>query len=266
MLVPKYSKGNIEMAKLFQPRKYARRAGWLRGILGMAVAVVSWGVVSPATAGPAVCGPGAHWIDSPVCPGGIDVFPLTNGVHTVEIFGLGVVTLLTTGPTTIWRGPGTTVPDHHIDTELVSLTLVGGGLTLVAGDGIANGSCDGPLCSLGRITETTPLLADSFFDVFFEIQGTPFGPLHNDPTAPCKMKTVLDQVPPPIGTTYICDTVAVPIFLFDATGLIRGQLLGASHIINTRHQHPMSEPATLVLLGSGLTIALWVRRRRAERE
>lgn len=225
---------------------------WRRRWLGL-VAGLLWALASPVQAAP-VCGPGPHWVDS--CPAGIDFFPLTNGVHTIDIFGVGIFTLLTSGPTTVWRGAGSTVPDHHIDTEMVALQLSGGGLTLTAGDGLANGLCGGPLCSLGRITEQggNPLLTDSFFDIFFEIQGAPLGPLgplHN--SVPCHMEAVLDRVPPAGGTTYICNQLLTgPVLLFDANNVQRGRLLATSHTI-------LPEPASLALTGLVLLLLAGLR-------
>lgn len=249
------------MSQLSRSPDLKPRSAWLRGILGFVVAMASWGAVSPAAAA-AHCGPGAHWVH--LCPGPVaELFPLTGGFHTIEVLGVGIFDLFTTGPATIWRGPGMMLPDHHINTELVSLMLTGGGITLTAGDGTTGGTCTGPLCSLGRITEQgDPMFADSFFDVFAEITGTPFGPLRN--RTACTMAAVIDRVPPPIGTTYICANV--PVDFFDVFGDLRARLLFANHIIQSQ-PIVIPEPATLMLVGSSLLglFAVGARRRRGDR-
>ena len=218
-------------------------------LAGLAL-VVGW---APAYA---QCGPGAHWIDN--CPTGTDIFDSFAQHGTVVINGVGQFPLAPmTGPVTIFRGPGLTIPDHHIDTELVSMTLTGGGLTLTAGDGVGNLLADGPLHSGGRITETgNPGLADSFFDIFFELSPTPLGPLHS--LHPCHMQAIIDRVPPYEIPYSGCGG---PIPLADQHGQVVGFLQSDPPVIHVPHR-PVPEPSTMLLVGAGFTglVATWRRR------
>jgi hypothetical protein len=285
-----------------------KRSVSLLGLLTIVLLLL--GVAQPVGAAPiirgpgTICGPGLHWVDT--CPSGTDVIhnSVKSGGRVMfdpEDGGLIIDLPPMVGEAAIFRGPGTTVPDHHIDTEMVSLLLIGGGLTLRAGDGTPNLSCDGPLCTFGRITElpTDPSLALSFFDVFFELSPTPFGPLHNahadaNPVdarlglgnQPCSMQAIIDMVPPDIltGSYQGCyDRTGLPptelsitlidIDLYDANGVHRaiftdapvthscGTSTGPADCIITITDIP--EPSTLLLLGSGLAgiLGLGIRRR-----
>src|SRR5205807_1568495 len=131
------------------------------------------------------CGPGPDWVDS--CLSGTDTLnSLTD--HGVVIFDVGPTVILPVmrGIVVIFRGDHTGPEPQHIDTEMVSLQLSGGGLNLRAGDGtgdLKNTTGSSLFFSPGRITENGTGLgsttAASFFDVFFELSPTPFGPLHN---------------------------------------------------------------------------------------
>jgi hypothetical protein len=238
------------MKQVWMLGRSASQGGLTLGVLGLAVLLLL-GVSQYVGAAPA-CGPGAHWVDT--CPSGFD--SLSTASHLTVVTSGGMMILLDlSGPTLVFRGDGMTIPDHHIDTEIVSLSLTGGGFTVNAGDGIANLLCDGPLCSLGRITELPgdPALAESFFDVNFEILG-PFPRLHGT----VREMAIIDQVPPLLGTQYVTVT---PTPLFDDAGNVQAQLLpGIHHVITPK-------PSTLLLLGSGLAgiIGLGIRRRRSQK-
>jgi len=201
------------------------------------------------------CGPGPHWIDT--CPAGFDDFNSSAQVG-LNFPGLGAFTLNLTGPLLIFRGPGTTVPDHHIDTEMVSMNLtgifMGNPITLLAGDGTADlMRTPGPRAALyspGRITEVPgdPTLADSFFDVFFELQGTPFGTLHNNVA---HVDSGRIAFVPPFGYEYRC--LNCPIPLFDPQGNLVGTVTSVVHL-------PIPEPNAMFLLGPGLALILYWRQ------
>jgi hypothetical protein len=176
-------------------------------------ALVLLGATKRADAIP--CLPGPDWVDN--CPSGTDQF-FSQAQHGTVVFdpedgGLVVPLPTMTGITRVFRGDPIGPNPFQIETEMVELTLMGGGLTLRAGDGTGNLQNDGPLFSPGRITElgtgVGSTSAHSFFDIFFEISPTPFGPLHNaTPGNPpgnqnaCRMTADIDRVPPLPGTEY----------------------------------------------------------------
>jgi len=166
------------------------------------------------------CGPGDGWVIG--CPSGFDT---ANSSGTFEVrvpdCGGNGQKMKLRGPTTIFRGPDEEKEEKDgtititIPTEMVSLELSGDGFTVRAGDGVGNLKNDGPLYSPGSIKQpnapttdlaSDPALADSFFNVFFEIEtpdgfgiDTPDGKmsfpmLYNK--EPCHMESVIDRVPP----------------------------------------------------------------------
>ena len=136
---------------------------------------------SPNMCEPCVfCGPGPHFIDT--CPAGNDYLPsgALVGIDTT-LDCLADTNLIMFGPVKVHRTnalddsvnyPGTRPVDGHldvIDTEILSMSLTGGGYTLTAGAG--QGQAGVLTSSWGRIAETLtdPAVGDSFFDVFFEV-------------------------------------------------------------------------------------------------
>ncbi len=169
------------------------------------------------------CGPGNHWIHNPPCPlggEGQDTVP-SGAVAGIDFGGdcIADVNLVMQGPATIRkRGPSDTAAffpglrpvDGHLDvinTELLSMTLSGGGAVLIAGGGLGNI----PLRpSHGAVAEQpgNPSLADSFFDVFFEVDlgGTR---LYN--RSPVRVETVVPCLPP--DGIYHHVTGCLPLYL-----------------------------------------------------
>jgi len=148
-------------------------------------AVAALGLSPQLLFGGAVCGPGNHWVDT--CPGGLYTFSSVSTVAVnLDLDGNGsletnIPFLQLFGGTSVFLGTGSATT-HSIGTELASLleTDATFGITLKAGDGNGNLANDGPLFSPGAINEQAgnPALADSFFDVFFEIDiPLPAGPL-----------------------------------------------------------------------------------------
>ena len=152
------------------------------------------------------CGPGPHWVDQ--CPGGMDHMPSGALVGIdMDLDCLPDISLVLSGPVFVSRSnprddsqmyPGVAPIDGHlevIDTEIISMSLSGGGgVTLTAGGGYGQG---GVLArSLGTIVEkqSDPKLADSFFDVFFEVNLGGGVYVYNH--TPMRVSSVIDCVPP----------------------------------------------------------------------
>jgi len=191
------------------------------------------------------CGPGPHFIDAcgPFPPVGTDLIADDSALVGIDI-NLDCIEDLTfslhpclppnellhidkvLGPIDdSVNFPGTSPVDGHptgpgldvIDTELVSMCLTNGTITLTAG---ASGPSALPLQpSLGTIAEdlTTPdpSWANSIFGIYFEVAGVPGGPLYNQ--SPLKLRSRIDCLPPaanfihpehlclPLTTAGYCD-------------------------------------------------------------
>jgi hypothetical protein len=145
--------------------------------------------------------------------------------------------------------PGTRPVDGHrdaIDTEIISMSLAGSGYTLVAGVGrgdIALGA------SKGCIAEQpgNPNVADSFFDVFFEVSN---GSNHLYNQTPLRISAGIICVPP--GSNYEHFQGCIPLY----TSPIPGQGVHVANLVTANHQPfpggtdavPMQAPATSPML------------------
>lgn len=155
-------------------------------------------------------GPGDHWVES--CMGGQDTFTKVLASARVDITldcqadttlpGSGSAVILRNDPSDDSRNyPGSRPTDGHldvIDTEILSLSLICSGATIVAGAGQGQG---GVLpASPGVIAEETAdsALAESFFDCYLEahINGQY---VYN--YIPIRLQASIDRFPP-YGQTY----------------------------------------------------------------
>jgi hypothetical protein len=155
---------------------------------------------------------------------------------------------------------------------MVSLNLSGGGFTLHAGDGIGNLMNNGPFYSPGMIVgRPNSPLADSFFDIFFEISGPNIPTVHNN--IACTMHAVIDRVPPYLEPYTGCinptTLLAMNVTLFDVNNNPVAQMIGgtATHILcDGLSQHEclrfLPEPSNLLLLGAGALVFAAYRRKK----
>ena len=194
------------------------------------------------------CGPGEHWVDT--CPGGVDqiedqgaLIGIDTDLDCEEDVSLVMFPCLDIPPLMIARTgplddsnyfPGLRPVDGHldvIDTEIVEMCLAGGGFTFTAGAGPWHGVVLAP--SLGAIAElpADPLLAESFFDVFFEIEipGEVF--LYNH--SPLRLATEIYCVPPE-DAAYLHPTDCIPLYTspFQGQGEHVANLTRAEHLVN----------------------------------
>lgn len=164
-------------------------------------------------------------------PAGYDCMSTTATIE-IEIIGMFTETIHTTlGPTTVSRSNPYDPGDGRmkIDTEIVSMSLCGassyiGSLWIVESPSKASKG------AVQQLSAGVDFPADSFFDVFVEIQTTlapPLSTLHNDDPVP--MSTTIDSIPP-WGSTY---TPPYPVLipLKDMNGNIIGFIKHVSHKI-----------------------------------
>jgi len=217
-------------------------------------AAVIFSIAPGAIAGD--CGPGPGWVAG--CPAGDDEFPATGAIVGIDLDLDGRVdtSLVLNGPVTVRRE--TAVPsgpdEFRIGTEIVSMVLQGGGVTLRAGADAA-----GRPASLGTITQQDDhLLAESQFLVFFEIELADGLVLHNNDPVP--VRTVIREVPP--FTEYIKPEDDLPVALYNGSEHV-ANLVRANHDTRSIPPHvPALSPKGFSLLVALLVVALAVRGRK----
>ena len=159
-------------------------------------------------------------------PGGTDSFP-SGALLSVEMPGLGMFDLTLNGPTDVRRGdPGDVDGDGLMDiqTEILAMNLVGmspaGPVTLRQSQTRASRGV------VEQQAKGADFPADSFFDVFVEIEVAGLGRLHNE--APVRVEAVIDAIPPILAYYRPPQPLAVP--LLDANGQPVGVIRNVIHI------------------------------------
>jgi len=225
-----------------QTNRFARFSGkaasrWVFvGMAGVMMPAVSFGAVFPA--------------------GGTDIIP-TRGAMSMNVPGLGNGTVEMTGTSTVQRqnpcvgcGPGGRT---KIETEIIAMSLTGNSSTL--GAIVLNESPT--KVSSGQVTEQSPGVnfpADSFFDIFFEIQ-TSQGLLHNDDSV--RVGAIINSLPHHNGETHSAGPINLT--LLNAAS----QAVGTLNSLTLWLPPQVPEPSSLALIG--LATPLVLMRRRSER-
>jgi hypothetical protein len=192
----------------------------------------NWPLCAPFTPVCGACGPGAHWVD--MCMAGMDYAPAAAWIGIDLNFDcMPDSTLLLAGTTVVARSeprddslhfPGLRPIDGHldvIDTEILELNLTDGGATLLAGAGQGHSGLLAP--SLGACAEDLydDFPAESFFDVYFELDLPDGQQLYNQ--LPVSLGTVILCAPP--DEVYMLPPDCVPLY----TSPIPGQ---GEHVAN----------------------------------
>jgi hypothetical protein len=211
-------------------------------------------------------GPGPHWVDS-VPPATVPLpYALVEFGLDTDLNGSADLDTKFVGPTIVQlsgaqdvstRYPTLRDPDGHldvVDTEVVSMIMPGqgasSGWTLLAG--ISAGL---PTHTYGAMAEQpgNSAVAESFFDVFIEIEGTPYGTLHN--TTPVHISGLTYQLPP--VSDYLVTNYPVP--LYNSSQQLIATL---TTLQNGQPAHKfIPEPGSLTLAGVATAMGLLRRRR-----
>jgi len=203
------------------------------------------------------CGPGPHWVDT--CSGGSDTMPSAAVVGIdMDLDCIEDMALTLAGPTTVVRSdpqddsmqfPGLAPVDGHmdvIDTEIVAMSLSGGGVTLTAGGGLG---VQALAPTVGAAVEEAGdnTLIDSFFDVMFEVDLG--GGMYAYNQQPVRVEAVIDCVPP--DATFVFPPGCIPLY----TTPVPGQGTHIGNLIRAEHD-TYPEPGVGCCLPDGLCITV----------
>lgn len=245
--------------------------------ISIALVVVVGLVGFSADAYAQICGHSQHWVDGCVAPG-LDSRQAEAIVEMDLDFDCITDTqLILSGPTKVQRqgssdasvnfpGEFGSAVDEHIDvidTEIISMSLTGGGATFTAGLGFTPGG-DQLNPSLGVVVEQAgdPVLADAFFDVFFEID--PGGGAYMYNHLPLRLQSVIKSVPPE-NQPYVIGPLCLPVFDRSTSvgAVLVGNITGMQHTIVPPSSIPALGPAGLITIGIALAGVggAWLRRK-----
>lgn len=168
--------------------------------------------------------------------GGIDELVNTIAVAQIEIFGFGMGTVNAQGPTRIQRTNPIPALPEYIDTEIISMSLTGispfGPSTVIE---VPNQPSLGK--TTGQPVPGVDFPADSFFDVFVEIQspGAPPNLQRLYTQNPVRVNAVggIHEVPPSMADYQ--GPAAGPEILYDRSN--PGQPVGRLHFVSHRVQY-----------------------------
>lgn len=185
---------------------------WLVVIAALtSVGLIAFTLDTGASAAPGYPAAGEEHHQDELCFSDL-VLDLASPFGTPE-FSAGLVCF--NGPSTVQRGdPFISAGFETVQTEMVSMELSGIVLTLpfTITAGVGQGLSNPTFGAIKEQTATTQFPADSFFDVFLEVDtGVAFGTLHNCAGQPVHQTSVVNNIPT-IGEVYtspdipLCDT------------------------------------------------------------